>query len=303
MNQKARHPKLFMPKLSIIIPTYKRADLLEKCLLSIVAQKEFADCEVIIVNDSQDKDTKLLVERFHASHPNILYIASKHQGQSVARNIGLGKAHAGLITFLDDDCVACNDWIRNIIKAHSRYDEAIAGSIVPLHKGLVAEFLQGLEARADMKYDRIFYPSLINNNSYKSHQLKGMKFDVEFFPTGEDVDFNMRLAKKGVQTRFVHNIIVLHNYKTALLQMLKQQHSFGLCRPKIMRLSNDYPFERNPFALYVLKRLATPIVDPWLRLSFALRHKRKHALMYLPLGYLQQIAYWSGFIRGVIKRI
>ena len=87
------------PKVSVIVPTYNRADRLERALNSIVSQT-YQDFELIVVDDgSTDKTSKLM-----KSFPKAQYLyIKKNSGVSKARNVGLAFAKGELICFLDSD--------------------------------------------------------------------------------------------------------------------------------------------------------------------------------------------------------
>ena len=87
------------PKVSVIVPTYNRADRLEKTLNSIVSQT-YQDFELIVVDDgSTDKTSKVM-----KSFPKAQYLSmKKNSGVSKARNVGLASAKGELICFLDSD--------------------------------------------------------------------------------------------------------------------------------------------------------------------------------------------------------
>ena len=87
------------PKVSVIVPTYNRADRLERALNSIVSQT-YQDFELIVVDDgSTDKTSKVM-----KSFPKAQYLyIKKNSGVSKARNVGLAFAKGELICFLDSD--------------------------------------------------------------------------------------------------------------------------------------------------------------------------------------------------------
>lgn len=92
-----------MPILSVVIPTYNRAQKITKALNSLRHQT-FTDWEAVIVDDGSTDETKFIIEKFKLtiSQP-ILYIEQKNQGPSVARNNGGLKASGEIIVYLDSD--------------------------------------------------------------------------------------------------------------------------------------------------------------------------------------------------------
>ena len=89
-----------MPLVSVIIPTYNRADLLRLTLDSVVAQT-FLDYEIIVVDDgSFDDSNEVLCTKYN----EVQYIKIKNSGgPSKPRNIGIEMAKGKYIAFLDDD--------------------------------------------------------------------------------------------------------------------------------------------------------------------------------------------------------
>jgi len=86
-------------KVSIIIPTYNRANELMKCLESIFRQK-FSDFEVIVVDDgSTDKTKKILGDGGWLR--KIIYVENRiNSGVSQAKNRGINKAGGDYFWFL-----------------------------------------------------------------------------------------------------------------------------------------------------------------------------------------------------------
>jgi glycosyltransferase involved in cell wall biosynthesis len=63
------------PLLSICIPTYNRADILDKCVASIVSQNEFEsdDVELVISDNASDDNTEEIVKKYQKVYKNIYY--------------------------------------------------------------------------------------------------------------------------------------------------------------------------------------------------------------------------------------
>lgn len=89
------------PRVSVIITTYNRADLLPRAVNSVLAQT-FTDYEIIIVDDCSQDDTREVTRGF--SDPRIRLIRHEtNQGAAAARNTGIANARGEYIAFLDDD--------------------------------------------------------------------------------------------------------------------------------------------------------------------------------------------------------
>lgn len=88
-----------MPLVSIIMPTYNRADTILRAVRSIQAQT-FTDWELIIVDDGSTDNTVELIE---GCDPRLKLIRQKNQGTAGARNTGLRASTGAYIAFLDSD--------------------------------------------------------------------------------------------------------------------------------------------------------------------------------------------------------
>ena len=89
------------PKVSVIITTYNRADLLPRAVNSVLSQT-YADFELIIVDDCSSDNIQSVVADF--SDPRVRSIRhERNRGLSAARNTGLERARGEYIAFLDDD--------------------------------------------------------------------------------------------------------------------------------------------------------------------------------------------------------
>ena len=91
------------PLVSVVIPTYNRAALLDEALSSAGAQVgagTLFDVEIVVVDDASSNETPAAVRR----HPTVRYIRhATNRGGSAARNTGIAASSGSLIAFLDDD--------------------------------------------------------------------------------------------------------------------------------------------------------------------------------------------------------
>src|SRR4051794_40410455 len=93
---------------TIVVPTYRRPELLDRCLAALAAQDFPAESfELIVADDAASEATRRQVEGFAAgARPAIRYLAviGRH-GPAAARNVGWRAARGEVVAFTDDDCI------------------------------------------------------------------------------------------------------------------------------------------------------------------------------------------------------
>src|SRR2546429_9117536 len=94
-----------MPKVSVIIPTYNRAEFLCSAITSVLNQT-FHNFEIIVVDDASQDHTREVMNSL--GDKRIRYIRhEKNKGVAATRNTGLVNAKGTYIAFLDDD----DEWL------------------------------------------------------------------------------------------------------------------------------------------------------------------------------------------------
>ena len=100
-------------KVSIIMPTYNRKNIISESINSVINQT-FKNFELIIIDDGSDDGTEEYIFKQYASYiesKNIKYFKLNHKGVSAARNFGLNNSSGNLIAYLDSD----NQWDCNFL--------------------------------------------------------------------------------------------------------------------------------------------------------------------------------------------
>ncbi len=104
------------PKVSVIIPTYNRADKIDKAIQSVLNQT-YQNFEIIIIDDSENNETEKVVQTF--KDPRIKYIHNKKRGNMPkARNQGVRESSpdSKYIAFLDDDDILLPQFLEKTVK-------------------------------------------------------------------------------------------------------------------------------------------------------------------------------------------
>lgn len=94
-------------KVSVVIPTHNRHEMLVKALDSVVLQT-YNDLEIIVVSDGSTDETDTVINEYKSKDSRIHYISyHPNRGGNYARNIGIKNASGDYIAFLDDD----DEWL------------------------------------------------------------------------------------------------------------------------------------------------------------------------------------------------
>ena len=126
-----------VPRVSVVVPTYQRAELLRRCLRALLHQSIGPRAyEVIVVDDGREDTVRDLVREMAAPDaPALRYLRPPGRGPAGARNLGWRAARAPLVAFTDDDTIAHPYWLARGAAALCALPEcpALAGRvIVPL---------------------------------------------------------------------------------------------------------------------------------------------------------------------------
>lgn len=100
-----------MTKISVIIPCYNCAPVIERCLDSI----DYPEAEIIVVNDGSKDNSSEVIEQYIQTHStkNVILINKPNGGVSSARNMGIKQATGKYIVFVDaDDYLMADGLIR-----------------------------------------------------------------------------------------------------------------------------------------------------------------------------------------------
>ena len=191
-----------MPKVSVVIPTYNRADLLPECLESVLAQS-FRDLEIIVIDDGSTDNTREVVSAFP-----VRYVWQENQRVAAARNKGIELAHGEYIAFLDSDDALFKDALEKGVEVMDSHPEAAfsfgqayfsdeEGRIFGLekphrNKSCVREGWE--ELRDYLTYGNHFTTTTVMARRSCLKEAGG--FDVAFSIGSSDLELWVRLAKR-----------------------------------------------------------------------------------------------------------
>ncbi|BAT52437.1 Glycosyl transferase, family 2 [Nostoc sp. NIES-3756] len=168
--------------ISVVIPTYNRRPILEKCLRALEVQTLSAstvirDYEIVLVDDGSTDGTLNWLAAHKQEFPHVRWFEQDHAGPAAARNLGVEQAQGDIIIFIDSDLVV----LENFLQAHS---DAL---------------VQGQEK---LESDRFFtYGAVINTCNFDNPTAEPYKitdFSAAFFATGNVAIPKHWLEKAGL---------------------------------------------------------------------------------------------------------
>jgi glucosyl-dolichyl phosphate glucuronosyltransferase len=114
--------------ISVVISTYskERVRYLSECIRSVKNQSLKPD-EIILVLDPFPDLIEFYKSRFSK---DVLIVVSENRGLSNARNAGIKNANGDIICFLDDDAVADEKWLENLVKSYTDKDVVCVGGFI-----------------------------------------------------------------------------------------------------------------------------------------------------------------------------
>jgi glycosyltransferase involved in cell wall biosynthesis len=273
-------------KLSIIIPTFNRKDVLLKTL-SAYRRQSTADeiLEIVVIDDgSSDGTSAALAELSRSSPIPIRYFHQRQKGAAAARNLGTREAKGELILFADDDIVPGPFLTAEHLRWHQRYPAsgaAILGHVTwspevrptPFMKWLGLEgpvFAYGRLARQTEVDFRYFYTC---NLSLKVEFLRrNGEFDEEFKGCGyEDIELGYRLEQRGLRLFYNPDAIGYHYKYVSFADAIRRVEAMSGARRRFetteaARRLAELTAQEHRSVLYrigrALRQILTPALSP-----------------------------------------
>lgn len=186
-----------MPRVSVIIPTHNRGEMLRRAIDSVLNQT-YRDLELIVIADGCTDNTDEIVAAYNDSRMKF-FVHEKSRGASAARNTGIRASTGQYIAFLDDD----DEWLPDKLKA-----QVAAIEKSPPEVGLVYSWIEYIEdgtkksirapeLRGDIFVEMLDKQAITNSSALliKREVLDAVPGFDEELPRGNDGDFIRRITQ------------------------------------------------------------------------------------------------------------
>jgi len=190
---------------SVVIPTYNRRPILEKCLLALERQQacpEIDRYEVVVVDDGSTDGTPDWLRGAAERFPHVRLIEQSHGGPAEGRNRGVDHAYGDVIVFIDSDLVVTDSFLSCHASSLVRSWEARGDRLCFTYGAVVntANFEQPTAERHKLRDHSWAYFATGNVAIAKEVLQRAGLFDTGFRLYGwEDLELGERLRRMGVQ--------------------------------------------------------------------------------------------------------
>ena len=181
---------------SIIIPTYNRLPILQKCLQAMEAQDFTQPYEIVVVDDGSTDGTVEFLQSHPHEFPHVRLFQQNHEGAAIARNTGIDVAQGDTIVFIDSDLVVTPVFLSSHAKALVGSDRAFTYGRVINTANFDDPTSEPLKV-TDLS--NAFFAT--GNVAIAKHWLiEAGKFDTSFRQYGwEDLELGVRLKNLGLK--------------------------------------------------------------------------------------------------------
>ena len=190
------------PKISVIIPTFNRPELLKRSIKSVLNQS-FQNFEIIVVDDGLEKRADKIIEKINDDR--IVYIKHrKNKGVSVSRNNGVEISKGEFITFLDDDDEYYPEKLKrqyNIMEKHLDqidFTFCLAETYFKEKGVLISSQKNNFKEGVHYFFEEALsmnIPNIIPTIFCKKEKILQINNFDKNFPSAEDKDFMISLSK------------------------------------------------------------------------------------------------------------
>ena len=298
-----------MIEISVVIPTYNRAERLRSCLEALNRQTLAASWfEVVVVIDGSTDETREMLKKFES--PFLLRpIWQENSGQPRALNRGMLEAKGSYCLFLDDDIIADPELVAEHLHAQHQYPNAlVVGQLtlsLPTNAGWYANaFAQGWRDH----YDRLNQvPTKLSwEDCYSGNMSAPRKvllgcggFAVDII-RGYDVDLASRLEQQGCTLIYAPNALGCQEEQKGFRELSRDAENAGnvdvmLYQQDPLRLTQALgSFAQGSWRKLLWRRLLLTLHIPLIWLEFLGRLMGSQARQYSLFSLIQTLCYWRG---------
>ena len=251
-----QNPTNAFPKVSIVIPTRDRPELLRKCINSVLETTRHLEVEVIVVdNNSKEAATLSLFDEFVSKSIKVLKYPGKFNYSKIC-NYAVSESTGGVLCFLNNDTEALSDnWLDSMMEHALSHEVGVVGAVLEFedksiqHMGIAL----GYNGIAGHPYQGKKIEDWVPNYCYEVSAvtfacavISRAKFDLiggldESFPVGfNDVEFAIRSQSNNLKNVVCTRAVLTH-FESQTRPKSSSFHGFLQAISDVMKITAKHP--------------------------------------------------------------
>ena len=251
-----------MTKVSVIIPTYHRAECISRAVDSVLAQT-LQDTEIIVVDDNgintaPGEETAKIMAKYE-DNPKVIYMRhEKNKNGAAARNTGIKRATGEYIAFLDDDDIYLPERLELMAKCLDEkpedYGACYTAYIKHMPNGKVQTSSDSIEGDVYVRaLMRSFSLGSGSNLFYRRSAVENIGLWNESFLRNQDFEYNLRILKR-YKVAYINKVLmeVFYDFRTVSFTYEQSLERENLFRNNFMHHLEELSEKdrRNVIAMY-----------------------------------------------------
>lgn len=228
------------PQLSVVIPSYNRRDLLQRCLDSLAGQTQDPDTfEVVVADDGSSDGTAEMAEGLETPfHLKVLKL--ENGGWAAALNAGARASRGTICLHLDDDVVASPQLVAEHIAAHKDGGHLTGvGKLVQQPPEATDWYAHACARGLTEHYEDLVHRPADWTDCYGANlsaprsvliESGGFAMDI---PAAVDLELGFRLSRAGYPPRYIPGAKGVHDDQKLVPQMLRDARSQGVAHLQV----------------------------------------------------------------------
>lgn len=250
-------------QISVIIPTYKSWNIIDKCLQSLQNQSFEGSFEILVVDNEENS----IVPENLRNYQNVRFLHETKPGSYAARNTAIEAAKGEILAFTDADCIPHKDWLKNGVELLEKTENiGIVGGNVKLF------YLDENKLNSAETYDKytafrikeyVSFGNCVTANwfSYRKTLIDFGCFDSNL-KSGGDTKLSQKISAK-LALVYGENVIVYHPARNKVSEIVtkyrrvlggKYAEKFNKQNKKFLLFTVEYIFRRIKFNLNFLAK-------------------------------------------------
>lgn len=278
---------------SIIIPTFNRAHLIEETLDSIFVQT-YQNWECIVVDDGSTDNSQAVFVEYKDKDPRFRFFSRpnyKPKGANACRNVGLEKAQGDYVMFFDSDDLMTENHLEIKVNAIQKFD---CDYVITK-----TQYFNHSNANINRYYQFDKFP--ITPFNYITQKINWLTCDIclktslaksisfnENLHSGQEYNYFSKLVHISVKGEFKDQIVTLRRYhETSIRSQLK-------CKDTL----NESYFNANWYTYLDLKNLANKnVLKYFIQNCISLSYKLKSIPIpaFSKALFIKEVFYTYGF--------